>query len=420
MINLTDVADRHNYNPMSKKKIVFPFGMIDRIGELARQIFYLRNLYDEAEHDITVVTYPPHLVPKTNKAVYDIMLRDLNVAHSTDSKFIWITHSKTTDYSVVRDKDTFYIFTRLDNFIIKFFEEFQNKELIYHTSLSDSEHERGYMLRDKMNIPRAAPIVTLHVRESGYLQDDNRNSYRNASIENYIPAINYLISKGFYIIRIGDRSMKCFVNPPQQLIDAPFHPEYTDFFEPYFVAVSKFFIGCTSGPDSLANALGTPVLFVNASLGPITWGTIEDLYVPKKIYSNKLDRYLTYEEFILSSAVGFYQDDHFQLSGAEFRENSPEEILRAVKEMDDRLNGSYPASQKEITKFNGRVKTIQAKAHYYRKCTIDPKVWVSYPLYATYLSKMQMSMEFCKMNPDFLGHEWPRVVEWGMEPKLEV
>ncbi len=388
-----------------KKKVIYPHGLIDRIGHLIFEVFVLRNLYDENEYDITVVTYPPHLMPRTNKVLYDIVMRGINVVHSTDPKFMWINHSKTKDYSVVIDKDVIYEFTRLDNFHIKFWYKFQNLKPLFHFSLSASDIERGKQLRNKFGIPESAPIVTLHVRESGYLGDSH--AHRNASIENYIPAINYLINEGFYIVRFGDKSMKRFVNSPPQLIDAPFHPEYTDFVEPYFSAVSKFAIGCGSGPDMIAIGFGTPVLFVNVVMVAAMFGSERDLYVPRKIYSHKLRRYLTHEEFILSPAVNFFEDRLFQEAGVEHRENSPEEILMAVKEMNARLDGVYSTPQEEITKINQRVKTIQSKAHYFRKCTIDPNVWASFPVYAPYLSKMQISMEFIKMNPDFLGHEWP-------------
>ena len=95
----------------------------------------------------------------------------------------------------------------------------------------------------------------------------------------------------------------------------------------------------------------------------------------------------------------------------------------AVKEMNERLDGVYPTSQEEIEKINQRVKTIQSKAHYFRKYCTDPKVipktWPCYPILSLYLLKMQMSVEFIKANPDFLGHEWPLILEWGMEPKFE-
>ena len=129
------------------------------------------------------------------------------------------------------------------------------------------------------------------------------------------------------------------------------------------------------------------------------------MFFPKKIYSHQLGKSLTYEENILSPAVNNVEDRHFQQAGIEVIENSSEEILVAVKEMNARLDGNYSSPQ-EIANFNQRVKTIQSKAHYYRKHTIS-EGWTSYPLYCPYLSSMQMSMEFVKMNPDFIGHEWP-------------
>ena len=340
-------------------------------------------------------------MPRTNKAAYDLVLRGLTVGHSTDSKFMWACHSHK-DLSVQIQGDIHYVFTRLDKLQIMFFEKLLNKKPIYHFSLSDSDFDKGIQLRAKFNIPESAPIVVLHARESGYLGDSH--SYRNASIENYIPAINYLINNGFYIVRIGDKSMKRFVNPPPQLIDAPFHPEYTDFVEPYFAAVSKFFIGSASGPDTLALTFATPLLCVNLSQPNSIWGSEKDLFLPKKVYSHKLKRYLTYEEFWLSPGVNFHHTPYYQQAGIEFKENSSEEILMAVKEMDARIDGTYSSSQ-EIAKFDQRVRTIYEKAYYYRKYSDVCKP--EEPPCVPYLSNIQMSNEFIKANPEFLGHEWP-------------
>ena len=403
-----------------KKKVVYPLGMINRIGELAKQMFFLRNLYGENEYAITVVTYPPHLLPGTNKSVYEVVMRGITVGHSTDSNFIRRGENQKAVSPIMIDKDTVCPACRLDIFQAMFWEKFRHEKPFYHFSLSESDIKKGNDLRHKLNIPESAPVVTLHARESGYVRDSSHNSYRNASIENYMPAINYLVNEGFYVVRLGDKSMKHFVNPPSQFIDAPFHPEYTDFFEPYFCGTSKFFIGCSSGPDMLAHGFGTPVLHSNASMQAYVWGNEKDLYVPKKIYSHQQGRYLTYEEFILSPAVVFAHDKRHDLAGIEFKENSSEEILMAVKEMNARLDGVY-SSPGEIAKMNQRVQTIQAKAHYFRK-HINPnlvKKLAPYPLYAAYLSTMQMSMEFIRLNPDFLGHEWPHIAEWGGAfPKL--
>ena len=252
-----------------RQKVIYPLPLIDRIGELAKQIFFLRNQYDEDEYELTVVTFPTSSKPKTNIAVYNMLMRNLNVIHSTNFNGMWACHNQK-DFSIVRNEDVLYDFTRLDKLVPRYLEKFQDREPIYRFTLSDADREVGHNLMKKLNIPESAPIVALHVRESGYLQDNFRLC-RNANIENYIPAINFLISIGFYIIRLGDTRMKRFVDAPPELIDAPFHPEYTAFFDPYFSAVSKFFISCGSGPSTLAIGFGTPVLKVNNLMEAAEW-----------------------------------------------------------------------------------------------------------------------------------------------------
>ncbi len=393
----------HNNRP----QVVFILGNIDRIGDFIWYLFMLLNLYSEKEYNIILITFPDELKPRTNKAVFEILTRHIQVIRSTDGKLIWTNMKYCLDNVSSCHKNRIYLVCNVRKLVTDFYTKFHNKAPVYRPSLSDIQIEQGKRLRRKMDIPESAPIVTLHIREAGYLPCEDplwSNNYRNTSIENYIPALDYLIGKGFYIIRLGDKSMKQIPIRSPQVIDTPFHPEYCDLVDPYFTYESKFFIGNESGPDFLARAFGVPLLSVNSTIIPNSWAAGNTLFVPKHYYSNKLGRDLTYEEIILSPAVEYFQDYLFQESGVELNENSPEEILMAFKEMNERIDGTYQTSEEDF--IEQQVQAIHKKSHAFRRFTIDKDKNPFMNFFGPYLLKLKLSSEYIKANPDFLGHVW--------------
>ncbi len=365
-------------------KILYILYLTSRIGHLTQEPFLLRNLYDGNEFEIDVITFPRQYA--ANKSVYDIVLRGLNVIHSTDKHIL---------------VQGIY---NLDPLRREFYSKFFRKRPIFYFSLSESEIEKGNQLRDNFGIPKEAPIVTLHVREPGYLPQLSYHSHRDSDIQNYVPAIKYLMKEGFFVIRLGDKSMKRAQNPPPQLIDAPFHPAYTDFADPYFIAVSEFYIGVASGPLALAEGFRAPSLILNAQFHPCIYAHENDLVMFKKYFSRKLGRNLTYEEIVLSPISSFIKSELFEQAGIEVVQNSPDEILMAVKEMIARLNGSYPSSE-ESANINQEVQAIHEKAHSYQKETADPAKIPYTPYYALYCTNGNISHEYIKANPWFLAHD---------------
>jgi len=400
-----------------QKQFIHKLASVHKIGEVTGQMWRLRNILDRNRYNLTVLTFPVDFVSKkikrrTNKAVYNISMRGINIIHTFDSTILYARLNSHYSYWAYDEKNIYPIWYQSDTML-------QLLPLMYryinpqnYCSLTDLEVQMGNKLRDKFGIPENAQIVTFHIREPGYTSSKESYSFRNADIRNYIPAIHYLIEKGFYIVRLGDKRMKKLVNTPTQLIDAPFHPDYTDLVDPYFVYSSKFYFGSDSGPLGLAMMFGIPALRTDTPILALNDGPNEnELIIFKKLFSRKLKRFLTYEEAILSPCSTFFHDKYYDKAEIDVIDNSPEEILMAVKEIDDRLDGNFPAS--EIEKINRRVRDIHEKGLYIHKIKRPKKEYLRkaahftyQPYYSWFLSKTQLSVEFTKLNPFFLGHEW--------------
>ncbi len=385
---------------IKKKHIIYVCPHLYSYGELPLQIFCLRNLYSESKYNITIITYPLQK-NRVNRALYTIIMRGINVIQTTNHDLIW--YSSNSKFShVISDSDTDYaIFSNFD-IRKRFLSKFQNQKPIYHFSLTEIEKQQGAKLRDSFGIPRTAPVVTLHVRESSWYGIHDNAGERNASIENYFKAIDYLIDQGFYIVRLGDRDMKQLSNMPNQFIDAPFHEAYTGLVDPYFISASQFLICTVSGPPTVSWGFGVPTLMTNAYYSPIVFKFAKDLFLFKKYYSHNLNRDLTFEEILLSDII-YYDYNEYSNANIELKENSAEVILEATKEMHAQTNGIYSLDE-DVALFHQRLETILKKAKLLRPNLSHLPIFNM-----DSEGKCFLSTALLKENPLFFGHDCSQV-----------
>jgi len=404
-----------------KVNVIYIFNGIERIGHISYEIWQLRNLFQENEFNVTIITLPIDHQPRTNKSFYNVAMRGLNVINMTDVASLYQDINLNTDFNQKRyisdGNELFFFYTM--NYSNKVFpKQFAYSTYNYYFTLSQREINLGRKIRTLLKIPINAPIVTLHARSSGYLPFYNYHSLRDVDIEDYVPAIQYLINKGFYVVRLGDKSMKKLLNAPPCFIDLPFCSDYTDFFDPFLIAESKFFIGSSSGPETVAYGMGTPVVMTNYRLSSNYYGTERNIIIFKKYYSCSLKRYLTYNEIIHSPAFEFWQSKYFHQAGIELVKNTPEEILMAVKEMTERIKGikydiKFVANiDSRINYFNDKMYKELSKQNYSTKYDGNLPT-INHSLNNLFLfSNAQISLQYLKLNPHFLGHDWSNL-EWA-------
>ncbi|MBF0191249.1 MAG: TIGR04372 family glycosyltransferase [Magnetococcales bacterium] len=398
---------------MSKIKVFYWFQQVGRIGEIAHRIPKVRNLYPEDQYDLMLVLPARDFAETANPAVLEMVCRGVNTC------FVPGIEQAQALYNQAKAEDARTVWVNPDaaSTMLEFLVKFQDRPKSYHASLNEEELEKGRRLRERMGIPYNAPIVTFHVRESGYLQGMEYHDYRNANIQNYFYALIHLIKKGYWIIRLGDSSMQRLKDPPERLIDAPFHQDYEPFFEPYFIASSRFYLGMPSGPSMVAEALQVPQLMTNYPYSVLSSENPGDLFVYKKYFSQQLGRALTYEEILCGPALDFNRAYLFEDAEITVIENSPTEILAAVWEMETRLTGQYPfMAEAEVNEKWAR--SIQKKSHLLRQHLITKDHYPRAPCNSSFMQKGKISNEFIRLNPGFLGHRFPEVA-WGFHSRTK-
>ena len=131
-------------------------------------------------------------------------------------------------------------------------------------SIREEHAARGRAGLEALGVPPEAWFVCLHVRTAGFFQEvaAHRNSLRNAEIGSYLPAVEAIVRRGGWVVRIGDATMPALPEMPG-LVDYAHSALKSDWMDVYLLGAARFFLGTTSGPWVVAHAFGTPVAMTN-------------------------------------------------------------------------------------------------------------------------------------------------------------
>jgi len=204
--------------------------------------------------------------------------------------------------------------------------------------LEAQKRETALLARTRMGLPEEAWFVCVHVRESGFHNDTMAE--RNASILNYVEAINEVTSRGGWVVRLGDPTMTR-LPPMERVIDYPFTLSRSPLMDLYLISECRAYIGMQSGILDIASLFQRPIILTNMAswLYPLT-AKIGDMGVLKHVYSKSKRRFLSVREWMSEpfAAVSFFAlgEDY------ELCENDPEELRQVVREYLDRDGNTEP------------------------------------------------------------------------------
>lgn len=186
------------------------------------------------------------------------------------------------------------------------------------------------------------PMITLHVREAGFkfgneMQDakpgSRDDSTRNARIESYFKAIDFLTARGFTVVRIGDPSME----PVQRsgVIDLATSPHRSQALEIYCMWRSAFFVSAEAGPVGVSYLTNTPLLTVNAT-DPISSYPIraDGMLLLKHVRNRQTGERLSPADLLTGDYLGNLRNLHRYV----YENNTSEQIYAAVVEMLESLD----------------------------------------------------------------------------------
>lgn len=229
--------------------------------------------------------------------------------------------------------------------------------------LTKEDETWGSKMLEQLGIPRGSWFVCVHAREEGFSPiDEELHSHRNSRIENVIPAMQEIVGRGGWVIRIGDPTMRPLPAIPQ-VIDYAHHPLKSDRLDIVLCARASFLLGNTSGIVSVSTAFGIPCALANMVPVSTLWLTEVDISMPKLVWSKRLSRYLRLDELLGSAQANDQYAALYESRGLQVMENSPDDIRDLVREMLDRLDGCFDRSSDDESRLLS-LETLFKHKHY--------------------------------------------------------
>tara|TARA_Y100001970_G_scaffold291972_1_gene431311 strand:+ start:1576 stop:2799 length:1224 start_codon:yes stop_codon:yes gene_type:complete len=229
-----------------------------------------------------------------------------------------------------------------------------------HLKFSDEENELGKKLLRDMGIKDGQKFVCLVVRDSQYHKKSSfeknvydYHSYRNCNVNNYLKAAEYLAENGIFVIRMGSEVKNKFKSNNKKIIDYATNGMRSDFMDIYLGSKCMFWISTATGIDGLAQIFRLPAVFTNqVPIGYIRTTHTNSVVITKHHLDKNLKRKLSIREINEKNLSFSLKADDFKKNNIELIENTPEEILSAVKELYEKLknNNELDSKNKDLQK----------------------------------------------------------------------
>jgi putative glycosyltransferase (TIGR04372 family) len=215
-------------------------------------------------------------------------------------------------------------------------------------SFNRKEEDRGAVLLRMMGIPSGSRIICFHARDNSFknavLPKENweYQNHRDVDINTYVLAIKELAERGYYCIRMGRVVNQAFAFKHPHVIDYAMSPWRSDFADMYLISRCHFYIGAACGLDNVPAFFRKSVAVVNMIPMGYAWAWSRNhLDIFKKLWRVRERKFLTFKEVLGSDAGRYLHAEQYKKAGLEVIDNTPEEILDAIIEKEERMRGCW-------------------------------------------------------------------------------
>lgn len=319
-----------------------------RIGHLAMEPHALWELFRES-HDQQIIVIPPASRAHHSAGVRAVIEPFITIAETANRQTMLMGHMDAGTLSV--GPLTWYQrgpAGLLDDYIKLLNNSGRQPR---HFPVPETVSAAAQTFCERRGISSSDQIVVLNVRDRNFLPDQTSHFYRTADIATYEPAVRYLLDQGYWVLRTGlTGSVEAPFTHPRYL-DIWKEPDYTDLLDPGLIARARFGITCSSGPEAVFRILGVPQLMVNGVLQSGMWMNPQDKLV-FKIYHAINDGKPARLHALLMQGVALFSDtDNVARCGFTVEDNTADEILEAVIEMDASLSKEHRSDETANQRF---------------------------------------------------------------------
>ena len=220
-------------------------------------------------------------------------------------------------------------------------------------NFSEIEIAVGEKFLHKNNISNQEKFVCLNVRDSSFLansdnlgwsksRDWSYHNYRDSDINTYVAAAENLAEKGYTVFRMGAIVEKPLISNHPRVIDYATNGMRTEFLDIFLGAHCTFCVSTGSGWDSVPQIFRRPSLYVNLLPTFPHQCVVRDLLIyPKILQDNLTKNDLGLAEIVKRDIQTKHETNSYSSAGVEFRNMNSQELVDAVTEMAQRVEGSF-------------------------------------------------------------------------------
>lgn len=290
---------------------------------------YPRNIYQITSNRINFLPKFIMLPLQLYGGILYLMCRILNKISTSASNYL--TRHIFNAFDVYYDQ--FLISKEINDAInIEFYKDLKTNISSYNfDDITDKISYIRSIVRNK--------YICLHIR-TGYYYNEKSINIRNASIENYIDAIKFIIQKGYFVIRLGE---------PVPILDNLMNIEgYWDYptsslkselMDMWLIKNCDFYVGTLSGMSEVAQLFGKEILLTNSVLPDFRYSYSKKACLLKKIKVKDKDEYISSINF-----KNYVQDLLENPNAFLYEENTPNQIRIAVEIFLENNKDSYDKS----------------------------------------------------------------------------
>ena len=199
-------------------------------------------------------------------------------------------------------------------------------------------------------------IVLVCLRDNAYYRDkrDFRNlaihSHRNVNVQAYKTAINFLISKGFSVVRMGRLAESAIEIENAKFVDLPFHEAFSvsslglqdrELLELALFEKCQFVISSGLGTDSLATLFRKRVYYSDYySVYHLYSTKLFPAFLPKGYLNTKTKKLFTADEVFQGEFLQCQTADEFGAHGVELLNCTSQQICEFISDVYDMETGA--------------------------------------------------------------------------------
>ena len=192
-------------------------------------------------------------------------------------------------------------------------------------------------LLQKIGLKNSSKIVTINTR-SRKLNSGSTNELRSVDPLTYVDGIQYLISKGYTVIRLGDKNQEK-IPQMEGFFDYPTSTFKSEINDILIICSADFHIGSSSGISLIPLTFGIPTLMLNwFPRRDIPWGEKTEV-VHKNIF-DKINGIKITDDFSLRQLGNITSERALSALGLEVKSLTPSEILFHIQRFEKSLKFS--------------------------------------------------------------------------------